>query len=79
METMMINVEEELQDCIAQLDVLQKKSLLEMIRSFVKKDDVDMKPQTIEEYNRELEEAVARVEAGEFYTHEEVTEMAKNW
>jgi len=40
----------------------------------------DTNPTTaIEEYNREKEEAISRVEAGDFYTHEEVKEMAKDW
>jgi hypothetical protein len=32
-----------------------------------------------EQYNRELEEAEKRVADGEFFTHEEVKEMAKKW
>jgi len=34
---------------------------------------------TIELYNLEIEEAIARVEAGDFLSHEEVKEMAKDW
>ena len=34
---------------------------------------------SIAEYNREIDEAVTRVEAGEFYTHEEVEKMAEEW
>lgn len=33
----------------------------------------------IEQYNKEIDEAVTRVEAGEFYIHDEVAQMAKNW
>jgi len=33
----------------------------------------------IEVYNKEVDEAIARVEAGEYYTHEEVERMAKEW
>ena len=33
----------------------------------------------IEQYNKEIDEAVARVEAGEFYTQEEVEQMSKEW
>ncbi len=78
MEATVISLDEELKDCIAQLDVSQKKSILELIKSFVNKEE-EIKPQTIEEYNKELEEAVKRIEAGEYYTHEEVKEMAKHW
>jgi predicted transcriptional regulator len=34
---------------------------------------------TLEDYNKEIDEAIARVEAGEFYTQEEVEKMAKDW
>ena len=34
---------------------------------------------SIEQYNKEIDEAVARVEAGEFYTQEEVEQMSKEW
>lgn len=33
----------------------------------------------IEQYNNELEEAMLRIEAGEYYTHEQVVEMLKTW
>jgi predicted transcriptional regulator len=33
----------------------------------------------LEDYNKEIDEAIARVEAGEFYTQEEVEKMAKDW
>ena len=34
---------------------------------------------SIEQYNRELEEAEARIERGDFFTQEEVEKMAKGW
>jgi predicted transcriptional regulator len=34
---------------------------------------------SIEQYNRELDEAEARIEKGEFFTQEEVKKMAKGW
>jgi hypothetical protein len=33
----------------------------------------------IEEYNREIDEAMQRMDAGEFYSHEEVTAMSEKW
>jgi len=33
----------------------------------------------IVQYNKEMDEAEARIEAGEFYMQEEVEEMAKKW
>ncbi len=34
---------------------------------------------SIEQYNRELDEAEARVARGEFFTHEKVKKMTKEW
>ena len=34
---------------------------------------------SIEQYNKEIDEAMARVDAGESYTQEQVIEMSKTW
>ena len=34
---------------------------------------------TVEQYNKEIDEAVTRVEAGEFYSQGEVEQMSKEW
>ena len=34
---------------------------------------------SVEQYNKEIDEAIARVEAGESYTQEEVEQMSKEW
>jgi predicted transcriptional regulator len=57
------------------LTSVQKESLLSVIRSFV----VPRERISVEQYNKEIDEAIARVEAGEFYTQEEVEKMAKDW
>lgn len=33
----------------------------------------------LEQYNAEIEEAMKRMDAGEFYTHDQVKEMSKGW
>ncbi len=50
-----------------------------MLKTFVKGRDVKATRITIEQYSKEIDEAIARVEAGEFYTHEEAERMAKEW
>ncbi len=57
------------------LTPVQKESLLSVIKSFVAPGERI----SFEQYNKEIDEAVARVEAGEFYTHEEVEKMSKEW
>ena len=34
---------------------------------------------TIDQYNKEIDEAISEVESGDFYTQEEVEKMAKEW
>ena len=34
---------------------------------------------SIEQYNKEIDESIAQIEKGEFYTQEEVEKMAKEW
>ncbi len=43
-----------------------------MTEPALKIEEYDFRPQTIEEYNRELDEADACIEAGDYVTHEEV-------
>lgn len=59
----------------ALLTPVQKESLLSVIKSFV----IPRERISIEQYNKEIDEAIARVEAGEFYTQEEVEKMSKEW
>ncbi|MBL7764203.1 MAG: hypothetical protein JNL23_12325 [Chitinophagaceae bacterium] len=57
------------------LTPVQKESLLSVIKSFV----APAERISAEQYNKEIDEAVARVEAGEFYTQDDVDKMAKEW
>ena len=34
---------------------------------------------SIEQYNKEIDEAMEEIKRGEVYTHEEVVKMSKNW
>ena len=64
----------------SKLSIVEKESLLAMAKNYVQlKVENDTDRVSIEEYNKEIDEAVARVEAGEFYTHEEVVKMSKDW
>lgn len=72
-------IDKELLRYFSQLDEAQKKSLLEMLKTFLGSETQEKEQTNIEEYNRELEEAMKRIDAGEFYTHEEVVEMSKAW
>ena len=41
--------------------------------------DTNREGVSVEQYNKEIDEAVARVESGQFYTQEEVEKMAEDW
>jgi hypothetical protein len=60
------------------LSVVEKQSLFQVAKHYVDLKD-DTAPISIEQYNAEIDEAMKRMDAGEFYTHEQVKEMAKGW
>jgi hypothetical protein len=72
-------LEKELFGYILQLDEAEKKSVLQMLKTFLKGRDKKASHISIEQYNKEIDEAIARVEAGEFFTQEEVEKMSKDW
>lgn len=71
-------LERELLQYILQLDEAEKKSVLQMLKTFLKGREKKVPRNSIEQYNKEIDEAIARVEAGEYYTPEEVERMAKD-
>lgn len=72
-------IERELLQYIFQLDEAEKKSVLQMLKAFTKDRKIKTPNVSIEQYNNEIDEAIARVESGEYFTHEEVERIAKDW
>lgn len=68
-------IDSELSKYWSLLTLMQKESILSVIKSFVEPAE----RVSIEQYNKEIDEAVARVDSGEFYTHEEVERISKEW
>jgi len=60
------------------LSLKQQELLLEMIKSFV---DVDKETNRItrQQYNKELNEAVSRIEKGTFVTHKDAIKELSKW
>jgi alkyl hydroperoxide reductase subunit AhpF len=73
------NIQQEMMQHFMQLNEAEKKSVLQMIKTFLKGRKEKSGRISIEQYNREIDEAMKRMDAGEFYTHEEVTKMSKSW
>ena len=62
----------------AQLDEPQKKSLLELLRTFVSTREVS-DPVSVEEYNNELDEAMQRAHIGQVTTLDELEKEMQLW
>jgi predicted transcriptional regulator len=73
------SIQQEFDHYWQELSVVEKESLLAVAKNYVQLKVDDRERISIEQYNKEIDEAVARVEAGEFYTHDEVVKMSKDW
>ncbi|MCO5240771.1 MAG: hypothetical protein M9904_12035 [Chitinophagaceae bacterium] len=73
-------LDKELIQYFVRLNEPQKRSLLEMIKSFlISENTMQEEAVSIEQYNRELEEAMERINRGEFTTLEELEKEMKTW
>lgn len=71
------SLETEFNKYLSILNPIEKASLLTVAKNYVHlKHEAAT---SLEDYNNEIDEAVLRVEAGEFYTQEDVVKMAKEW
>ncbi|MEO6230635.1 MAG: hypothetical protein ABJB11_01270 [Ferruginibacter sp.] len=62
-----------------QLNEPQKKSLLEMMKSFLQSDNKLAENATIEQYNKELDAAMERINKQEFITLEALEKEMQTW
>ena len=72
-------LDKELLQYFMRLDEPQKRSLLEMMKSFLKPGSESLKPVSIGQYNRELDEAMQRIEKGDFTSLEELEKEMRSW
>ena len=69
----MANVlEKEWNSYFAQLDEAEKKSVLQMLKTFLTGRKNEPRPQSLKAYNHELEQADAEIEGGDYVSHKEV-------
>lgn len=64
---------------ILKLDEAEKQSVLQMLKAFIIGRENKTGRISIEQYNREINEAVAKVKDGDYFTHEEVERIAEDW
>ncbi len=79
MNTMASVLDKELIQYFTRLNEPQKKSLLEMIKSFLKSGNESMENSSIEQYNKELDEAMNRIDKGAFTTLDALEKEAQAW
>ncbi len=72
-------LDKELIQYFFRLDEQQKKSLLEMMKSFLKPGSEFLQPDSIEQYNMDIDEAKQRISKGEFTTLEELEKEMQSW
>jgi hypothetical protein len=72
-------IDKELEHYVGLLDEPQKKSLLDMIKTFLDPTSEHLGGMTIEEYNQELMEAEAEYQRGEYISHEQMKKEIEEW
>ncbi len=72
-------LDKELSSYFMQLNEAEKKSVLLMLKTFLKGRNENMQRISIEQYNKEIDEALAEVEAGNYITQKEMERKAANW
>ncbi len=72
-------LDRELLQYFLRLDESQKRSLLELMKSFLKTNSEHLLPVSIERYNQELDEAMERISKGDFTTFEELEKEMRSW
>jgi predicted transcriptional regulator len=72
-----INIERAL--LIKELEKVNDISLLKAIKALLNKTSLNEGRISIEQYNKELEEAEAEIDRGEFISHEELKKQMKSW
>jgi hypothetical protein len=69
----------EMQNYFTQLNDAEKKSVIQMLKTFLqsRKDKADRI--SVEQYNQELQEAEAEYQKGTYVTHDELLKQIKKW
>ena len=76
----MVNVsEKEWQKYFVQLNEAEKKSVLLMLKIFLQRRGEDVKRTNIEQYNKEIDKALAEVEDGDYISQDEMEKIAAKW
>lgn len=69
----------EMHNYFKQLNEAEKKSVIQMLKTFLKGRGEKPQRISVEQYNKEIEEAEAEYERGEYITHEDLLKEMKKW
>ena len=79
MNTMAGTLDKELLHYFMRLDEPQKKSLLEMMKSFLQSGNEQIQPVSLEQYNSDLDDAMVRISKGDFTTLDALEKEMQSW
>lgn len=72
------SIETQFHEYWGKLTPAEKESLLIVARNYIQLKEAS-KPISLEQYNKEIDEAMKEMDEGDLYTHEEVVEASKKW
>jgi hypothetical protein len=72
-------IDREMYTYFTQLNDAEKKSVVQMLRTFLKSRKEQYEHITVEQYNKELDEAMERVSKGEYTTFEDLEKEMRSW
>lgn len=72
-------IDREMYAYFMQLNDAEKKSVVELLKTFMRGRKTQPSDMTIEQYNKELDEAIERVERGEYTTFEDLEKEMQSW
>ena len=73
------SLSEEMAHNFDKLNTDEQKSILQMIKTFLRSKENELVPQTLEEYNAEIDAALEAAKRGEVTTIEQLEEEMKSW
>jgi hypothetical protein len=76
---MATTIDREMLTYFMQLNEAEKKSVVELLKTFMKNRKEQIEHLSIEQYNKEIDEAMARVSRGEYTTFEDLEKEMQSW
>ena len=73
------SLSEEMIKNFVKLNEAEQKSILQMIKTFISSKEKEFVPQTLEEYNTEIQTALEAAKRGEVTNIEQLEEEMKSW